>query len=157
VKFEQGYDLRNEMSDEPFTPLQMESGFYPVRNFRMKYTNKTDMYGDGLFYHAVETDYFSKRGDILGLDYRYDSVRDINSISGSIWYLLPYNFAAGYSLERAIETEVTIEEKIRLIYQPACWSVELSSNYTPDDQIFMVTFRLANIGSPFGIDLPGGN
>ena len=57
----------------------------------------------------------------------------------------------------AIETEVTIEEKIRLIYQPACWSVELSSNYTPDDQIFMVTFRLANIGSPFGIDLPGGN
>ena len=52
---------------------------------------------------------------------------------------------------------MTIEEKIRLIYQPACWSVELSSNYTPDDQIFMVTFRLANIGSPFGIDLPGGN
>ena len=117
----------------------------------------SDMYGDGLFYHAVETDYFSNRGDQLGLDYRYDSVKDINSISGSIWYLLPYNFAAGYSLERAIETEVTIEEKIRLIYQPACWSVELSSNYTPDDQIFMVTFRLANIGSPFGIDLPGGN
>ena len=157
VKFKQGYDLRNEMSDEPFIPLEMESGFYPVRNLRLKYTNQTDMYGDGLFYHAVETDYFSNRGDQLGLDYRYDSVKDINSISGSIWYLLPYNFAAGYSLERAIETEVTIEEKIRLIYQPACWSVELSSNYTPDDQIFMVTFRLANIGSPFGIDLPGGN
>lgn len=157
VKFKQGYDLRNEMSDEPFIPLEMESGFYPVRNLRLKYTNQTDMYGDGLFYHAVETDYFSSRGDVLGIDYRYDSVKDINSISGSIWYLLPYNFAAGYSLERAIETEVTIEEKIRLIYQPACWSVELSSNYTPDDQIFMVTFRLANIGSPFGIDLPGGN
>ena len=157
VKFKQGYDLRSEVSDEPFTPLQMESGFYPVRSFRMKYTNKTDMYGDGLFYHAVETDYFTNRGDVLGVDYRYDSVRDINSISGSIWYHLPYNFAAGYSLERAIKAEVTIEEKIRLIYQPACWSVELSSNYTPDDQIFMVTFRLANIGSPFGLDLPGGN
>ncbi len=109
VKFKQGYDLRNEMSDEPFIPLEMESGFYPVRNFRLKYTNQTDMYGDGLFYHAVETDYFSSRGDQLGLDYRYDSVKDINSISGSIWYLLPYNFAAGYSLERAIETEVTID------------------------------------------------
>ena len=43
----------------------------------------------------------------------------------------------------------------RLLYQPSCWSVEFSSIYTPDDQTFMVTFRLANIGMPFGFDLGG--
>ncbi len=156
LKIRQGYDFRDEESDTPLTPVEMQTGFYPVRSLRLKYKTEIDTYDDGMYYHSVETDYFSDRGDVFGLDYRYNELTDINSISGSIWYLLPYNFAAGYSLERAIETNVTIEEKIRLLYSPACWGVELSSNYTPDDQVFMVTFRLANIGSPFGLDL-GGN
>ena len=66
-----------------------------------------------------------------------------------------YNLLAGYSIERSIEDSKTVEEIIALIYQPSCWSVELSSNYTPGDQTIMVTFRLANIGNPLGIDLPG--
>lgn len=156
LKIRQGYDFRDEESDTPLTPVEMQAGFYPVNSFRLKYKTEIDTYEDGMYYHSVETDYFSSRGDVLGLDYRYNELTEVNSISGSIWYLLPYNFAAGYSLERAIETNVTIEEKIRLLYRPACWAVELSSNYTPDDQVYMVTFRLANIGTPFGFDM-GGN
>ena len=74
---------------------------------------------------------------------------------GSLWYFLPYNLAAGYSLERSIEDSDTIEETIRLRYIQPCWSVELSSHSESGDQSFMLTFRLANIGSPFGFDFTG--
>ena len=155
LKISQGYDLRSEVSDTPLTPVRFETGFYPEKSIRIKYITDLAMYGDGLFYHSVETDYISNSGDVIGVDYRYDSIRDIDSVSGSIWYHLPYNFAAGYFLERSFDDVGTIEERIRLLYQPACWSVEFSSQYTPGDQTYMLTFRLANIGSPFGIDVPG--
>ena len=154
-KVRQGYDMRSEESDTPFTPVEIKTGFYPVSGARVLYTTQVDVYGDGMIEHAVEADYRSSRGDVFAVDYRYDDELSINSISGAFWYLLPYNFAVGYSIERAIEHKVTIEEKFRLLYQPSCWSVELASNYTPDDQTVMLIFRLANIGSPFGFDIGG--
>jgi len=150
LKLRQGYDLRSEESNTPLTPVAIKTGFYPLQLLRLMYRTDIDMYGEGAYRHAIEADYLSERGDTLGLDYRYDMLTDVNSVSGSAWYLLPYNFAAGYTLERALETSETISEKIRLRYTLPCWSVELSSDTTPGDQTFMVTFRLANIGNAFG-------
>lgn len=178
LKVRQGYDLLNQESNTavtsleappgffwtqpplmsgtgPLTPVEIKSGLYPLELLRLAYTTNIDVYGDGAFLHTIEADVFSERGDLLALDYRYNSLTDVNSVSGSVWYLLPYNFAAGYSLQRAIATSETIEEKIRLRYNQPCWSVELAANSTPGDQTFMVTFRLANIGSGFGIGVPG--
>lgn len=154
-KVRQGYDMRSEVSDAPFTPVEFKTGFYPLQGTRLLYTTQLDVYGEGLIEHSVEADYRSQRGDMISLDYRYKDELNINSISGAFWYLLPYNFAVGYSIERAIERNVTIEEKFRLLYQPSCWSVELASNYTPSDQTIMLIFRLANIGTPFGFDVGG--
>jgi len=159
-KVKQGFDLRSEVSDTPLTPVIAETGFYPLQSMRLKYTTNIDVYGDGAFLHSLDGDYYSDRGDRFSLDYRYNEKPDngaaiVNSIRGSFWYLLPYNLAAGYSLERAIEQSETIEEIVRLRYIQPCWSVELSSNSTPGDQTFMITFRLANIGNPLGFDLPG--
>ena len=164
-KVKQGFDLRSEMSDAPLTPVIAETGFYPLAQMRLKYTTNIDVYGDGAFLHSLDGDYYSDRGDRFSLDYRYnerpadyrynEGTDIVNSVRGSFWYLLPYNFAAGYSLERAIEQSETIEEIVRLRFNQPCWSVELSSNSTPGDQTFMITFRLANIGNPLGFDLPG--
>jgi len=153
LKIRQGYDLRSQERDTPLTPVNIKTGFYPLQFLRLMYRTDIDVYGEGAFRHAVEADYLSERGDTFALDYQYNSLTDINSVSGSTWYLLPYNFAAGYSLQRALETSETISEKIRLRYTQPCWSVELSADSTPGDQSYMVTFRLANIGSPIG--LPG--
>ena len=154
-KIKQGYDLRSEKSNTPLTPIIAEAGFYPVERARIKYTTNIDLYGDGAFLHSVDADYFSERGDRLSLDYRFNEQTNINSVRGSIWYVLPYNLAAGYKLERAIEQSQTIEEIISLRFTQPCWSVEISANRTPGDQTFMITFRLANIGNPLGFDLPG--
>lgn len=155
LKMKQGYDMQSEESDTPLTPVEIRTGFYPLQSLRLMYTTNIDVYGDGAFLHSIEADSFSERGDLIALDYRYNSLTDVNSVSGGAWYLLPYNFAAGYSLQRALEKSETIEEKIKLRYNQPCWSVELSSNSTPGDQTFMVTFRLANIGNALGVDIPG--
>ncbi|MGD9946977.1 MAG: LPS-assembly protein LptD [Desulfobulbus sp.] len=155
-KIKQGYDLRDIEKENPLTPIEAETGWYPVERMRIKYTTKVDVYGDGVYYHALDSDYLSSSGDIFSLAYRYDELTDVNSVKGSIWYFLPYNLAAGYSLERTIEDSDTIEETLRLRYVQPCWSVELSSHDESGDQSFMITFRLANIGNPLGFDL-GGN
>ena len=154
-KIKQGYDLRSEESDTPLTPVVAETGWYPIERLLFKYTTNVDVYGDGAFYHSIDSSYYSAAGDRFSLDYRYNENTEVNSVKGSAWYLLPYNFAAGYGLERAIEADETIEETIKLRYLQPCWSVELASSSTPGDQTFMLTFRLANIGNPLGFDLPG--
>ncbi|MGE4559693.1 MAG: LPS-assembly protein LptD [Desulfobulbus sp.] len=155
-KIKQGYDLRDAESDTPLTPIEAETGWYPVERMRIKYTTKFDVYGDGAFYHSIDSDYASSRGDMFSLDYRYNELTDVNSVKGSLWYYLPYNLAAGYSLERTIEDNDTVEETVRLRYIQPCWSVELSSHNESGDQSFMLVFRLANIGNSFGFGL-GGN
>ncbi|PIE55977.1 MAG: hypothetical protein CSA34_06750 [Desulfobulbus propionicus] len=152
LKFRQGYSLKEEDEETPFTPVNLRLEYYPVERFRFIYKTDIDVYDDGWFRHSVEADYKSSRGDAFALDYRYDSVNDINSISGSAWIVLPYHFAAGYSLQRSIEDDQTIEEIYRLLYQAPCWSVELATERNESDTTFMVLFRLANIGAPVGMN-----
>lgn len=154
VKLRHGYDLRGDVSDKPFLPVELKAGVYPVEGARLIYKAELDVYGEGVE-HSLEADYRNNRGDIFALDYRFDDRQNINSVSGVFWYQLPYNFAVGYSLERDIENQATVEEKFRLLYQPACWSVELAGNHAQGDKTIMVIFRLANIGSPLGFSVGG--
>lgn len=154
-KIKQGYDLRSEESDEPLTDIDIELGYYPTERMALKYTSYVDVYGEGAYAHTVEANLSTNRGDYLAADYKYDDTDDTNSISLNAWLELPYNFAVGYGIERSIEDEITIEENFRFIYQPACWSVEFLANKTESDQTYLVMFRLANIGNPLGLNLPG--
>jgi len=154
-KIEQGYDLRSEQSDEPWTPINFEVGYLPTQQLRLMYETDVDVYGDGILTHSVEGAFLSSRGDLLAVDYRFDDPYEIDSISVDARFKLFYNLLVAYSIERSISGSTTVEENIAFIYNPSCWSVELSTNSTPGEQKFMLTFRLANIGNPLGIDLPG--
>ena len=155
LKIEQGYDLRSEESDTPWEPVNFEVGYLPTQQLTLIYETDVDVYGGGVLTHSVEGAYLSSRGDLLAADYRYNEPADIDSIAVDARVNLFYNLLVAYSVERSISGSTTVEENIAFIYNPSCWSVELSSNYTPGDQKFMLTFRLANIGNPFGLDLPG--
>lgn len=155
LRVEQGYDFRSEESDTPLTPVFFDIGYNPLKHFEFVYRTDLDVYGEGFISHRAEVEYQSQRGDFLSLDYRYDNENNTNSVRADSWLLLPYNLAAGYTIERSIEDSRTIEEIFRIVYQPECWSVELNTNYTPGNKQIMVVFRLANIGNPFGIDMPG--
>ncbi len=155
IKIRQGYDFRSAESDTPWTPVNVKIGYYPLKDFRLVYKTDIDVYGEGVTFYSLEADYRDHRGDWLTADYRYDEKTNINSIKADARLQLFANLAAGYSVERSIEDSRTLLENFSLIYQAACWSVELGSNYTPGNQKYTLMFRLANIGNPLGIDLPG--
>lgn len=155
IKIFQSYEFLSEQSDTPFTPVTVKIAYNPLVNFRMLYKTEIDVYGAGAITYGFEGAYTNSRGDSVFTNYQYDKFENINSVSLNARVNLIYNFKAAYMIERSLEDSKTIEENYALMYSPSCWSVELSSHRTQDDQKFMVIFRLANIGNPLGIDLPG--
>lgn len=155
IKIDQGYDLRSEKSDNPLTPVHVKIGYWPIRDTWMVYRTDIDVYGEGATSYSLEGGYRNSRGDAFAVDYRYNQLSNINSVTANAQVHLFYNLLARYYIERSIAYSTTIEENIALIYKPSCWSVELSTNYTPGNQKIMLVFRLANIGNPLGVDLPG--
>ncbi len=158
IQIEQSYDLRSEAGDEPFQPIDIETAWYPKENMMLKYSTDWDVYDSEFVKHNAEADYWSNRGDTFSFDYLFyknDGSDDTNSIRLSTLVSLIYNVSAGYSLERSLEDSVTVQEKFRLIYHPACWSVELGAETTPDNEQVTILFQLANIGADFGMDLMG--
>ncbi|HHL35014.1 MAG TPA: LPS-assembly protein LptD [Desulfobulbaceae bacterium] len=158
LKIRQGYDFRSEKSDTPLTPVEIKAALFPIKDFRLVYRSDIDVYGAGVLRNALETSYKNGRGDTFYFDYfssNNEDENDTESIKGGARISLLYSLIASYDIERSLEDSQTVQENFSLIYQPSCWSVEFATNYTPGNQKYMVMFRLANIGNPFGIDLPG--
>ncbi len=158
IKLRQSYDLRSKASDEPLSPIEFRLAWSPFEMFNLKYMTDIDMYEGGFQRHTIESAYLNGRGDLFALDYLFNASEDENMDDTSSIRLaarmgLAYNIAVGYSLEQSIEDSVTIGEKINLIYSPSCWSVELAADVTPDNEQVTIMFKLANIGTPFGVDL----
>lgn len=157
IKIKQSYDLRNVASDEPLSPVQIKMRFTPFKQYdRAQFIYKTDIsvYGNGSS-HTVETVYHNSRGDFVILDYRYDDLddNDTHQINLSAKAQLWDTIFAAFDIEHSITESQIIEQNISIMYQPACWSVELRSRYTPGDTRFSILFNLANIGTPLGFDL----
>lgn len=158
VKLQQSYDLRSSADEEPFQPFELETAWYPKGNIMLKYGTAWDVYDSSFIKHIAEADYWSSRGDIFSFDYLFyknDWGEDTSSVRVSALVSLLYNISAGYSLEKSLEDSITVQEKFRLIYHPACWSVELGAETTPDNEQITILFQLANIGADFGMDLMG--
>jgi LPS-assembly protein len=178
----ESYDLRQEYSDRPLTPVSFKLGWTPVNNFGLFYQTDIGVYGEGITHYSVASTYSNSRGDSLGLDYRYSSadkilgspysstnnynvssplysydnrLEEIHQINVSMKTQVLDTITVAYQIEHSLSQSQTIEQNISLIYHPSCWSVELRSNYTPGDQGIMLLFSLANIGNPLGINLPG--
>jgi len=169
LKLRQGYDFSSEERDTPLTPVELKAAYYPLKDFRIVYRSDIDVYGEGFLKNTLEGDYKNSRGDIFSLDYFSSkdistiedcdsedcTAKDTESITAGLKVSLLYSLIAAYDIERSLEDSKTVQENFSLIYQPSCWSVEFASNYTPGDRKYMVIFRLANIGNPLGLDLPG--
>ncbi len=154
LKIKQGYDLRGEESDTPWTQIDVKMVLNPSNNLRLKYVTEIGVYGEGMYSHIVEADLKSSRGDILSADYKYNDLTDTESVKADVKVILPYNFSVQYGIERSIEDDRTIEEEFLVLYEPTCWSIGFYSQYTPGNQTYMLTFRLANIGSPLELAVP---
>ncbi len=182
LKVWESYDLRQEYSDRPLTPVSLKLGWTPVNNFALSYQTNIGIYGEGVVLYSLDSMYSNSRGDSIGVDYRYSTpdqilgspynstdsyniaspfysyyngLRDIHEINIMAKAHISDTIFAAYKIEHSLSQSQTIEQDISLIYQPSCWSVELRSNYTPGDQGIMLLFNLANIGTPLGVNIAG--
>lgn len=153
LKIRQSYDFRSEESENPFSPVNVKLRWDPMDQAWFIYKTDIDVYGEGFTSHTIETVYENSRGDYLNLDYRYGDDGDTHQINLAARAQLYDTIFATYSIAHSISESEIIEQNISLMYQPACWSVELVSRYTPGDHLMMVVFNLANIGSPLGLRL----
>ena len=153
LKIEQYYDLRSEMSDEPFGPLYGKLTFNVFDGASLNYKTYYDVYDNTFTIHTLGGEYSNSRGDHLSLDYSYNEIQNIEQINAKGRAQIVSNWFAGAEVQRSLAQDETNKANGSLIYQALCWSIQFETRYTPADTTYLVLFNLTNIGSPLGISL----
>ncbi len=151
-KIYQSYDLRSDYSDEPFSPVTVKLGWYPLKKLGIVYKADIPIEDDDYTTHGLETAFTNSRGDYFLLDYRYNEEDDIEQLNAHFKALLTAKILADFKIEHSIFEDETNKASLALTYQALCWSVMLKGSYTPTDERITLVFNLANISSPLDVD-----
>ena len=150
-KISQDYSFIDDRSDEPFSDINVDLKWVPLRFLDFRYRTDYDVYDNIFAIHDLDSSYRNKRGDVFGLDYYFKDngdQDDTNQINARIEAGLFSRLRAKFSIEHSIANDETNEANLAFLYQALCWGVELGSQYTPEETRFMLIFSLANLGSP---------
>ncbi len=153
LKIKQSYSLLDDDSDEPLSDINAKLKWKPSKSASLTYKTDLDMYGDGFVRHNLEFAYLNGRGDKFGMEYVFDDTTDTEQINGAVKAMLIPKWYLDLDIKHSISEDETNEADLAITYRAPCWSVSFGSEYTPNDTVFMIMFNLANIGSPFGVDL----
>ena len=145
--------LPTDETNKPFSPIDMKFGWKLTPNFDVIYGDDFDVYGHGFLIHSLGGLYKSTTGDTFGLDYSYNKLLDVNQINVQTQAQLFSNIRGEFMISRSLSQSQTNNENVSLIYQAACWSVQIRSAYTPTDSSIMLIFNLNNMGAALPISL----
>jgi LPS-assembly protein len=153
LKIEQSYDLRNSVSDQPFSDIFSELKWKVLPRAYIAYKNYYDVYENEFNRHTFEGDYSNSRGDSISLDYSFNNTgtNNIDQINGSFLAHIIKGWSVGGEIERSLATDETNTARGSIIYKALCWSVKFETQYTPTDTTYLLMFSLANIGIPLGV------
>jgi len=150
-KISQFYSLIDDDEDEPFSDISVDMKWIPLRFFELEYRTDFDVYESMFVKHDFDGSYRTRRGDLFTLEYYFTDFPDSSrteQINARIEAALFASLKAKFSIEHSLANDETNEANLALLYQALCWSVELGSQYTPEETSFMLIFSLANLGSP---------
>ena len=173
-KILQTYDLRQENPESlglgaterryDWSDLRFEASVSPVPNWALGYQTNVSMYGKNVTRYELLNHYSLAGGHMLGLNYRYlqdsgmiapyfytDLGESTHDLIGMVGTRLTETLSASYYLVKSFSEDHTVESRVRLIYQPACWMVELETSTTADDQRVMLIFSLDGVGQTFRV------
>ncbi len=151
-KIKQSYSFLSERSDDPFSDINVELKWIPLRLLQLLYRTDIDVYDTGFVKHDLETSFRNSRGDLFELDYYFKDNGDANDteqINAALEAGIFSSWRTRISIEHSLANDETNIANVSLLYQALCWSVELGSQYTPEETSFMLLFNLANLGTPF--------
>ncbi|MGI9536338.1 MAG: LPS-assembly protein LptD [Desulfocapsaceae bacterium] len=150
-KIKQDYSFIDDRSDEPFSDINLDLKWIPLQFLEFWYKTDYDVYDNIFALHDLEGSFRTKRGDLFRLEYYFKDNGDLvdtNQINAILEAALFASLRAKFNIEHSIANDETNEANLALLYQALCWSVELGSQYTPEETKFMLIFSLANLGSP---------
>lgn len=150
-KISQDYSFVDDDSDEPFSDINVNLRWIPLRFLELQYQTDYDVYESMFTKHDFDGSYRTRRGDLFTLEYFFTDDEDSSrteQINARLETALFASLKARFSVEHSLSNDETNEANIGLLYQALCWSVELASQYTPEETSFMLVFSLANLGSP---------
>lgn len=173
-KILQTYDLRQENPESlgvgaaerryAWSDLRFEAAVSPVPNWALGYETNVSMYGKGVTRYELLNQYSLAGGHTVGLNYRYlqdsgmiapyfftDLGESSHDLIGSLGARLSETLFANAYLVKSFTEEHTVESRISLVYQPACWMMELETSRTADDHRVMLIFSLDGVGRAFRI------
>lgn len=150
-RIKQSYSFLDVNSDEPFSDVNLDIRWVPLQLLEMRYRTDIDVYGDGFVLHDLDGTYRTSRGDLFRLEYYFkdnDFETKTEQVNAAIEASLLASLRAKFSIEHSLSNDETNEANLSFLYQALCWSVELGSQYTPEETRVMLIFSLANLGSP---------
>ncbi|MDG4475877.1 LPS-assembly protein LptD [Thiovibrio frasassiensis] len=174
LKLLQTYDLRRENPESlglsitdrryDWSDLRLETAVSPTANWTVGYQTNLSMYGKNITRYELINQYRLAKEYTLGLNYRYlqdsgmvapyfytDLGESSHDLIGSVGARLSETVTASYYLVKSFTEDHTVESRARLVYQPACWTMELETSTTSDDQRVMLIFSLEGVGRAFRV------
>ena len=168
-KILQTHDLRQENPESlglsaedkryDWSDLRFETMVSPVPSWALGYQTNVSMYGKGVSRYELVNQYNLAGGHMIALNYRYlqdsgmvapyfytDLGESTHDLIGMVGTRLTETLTATAYLNKSFSENHTVESRARLVYQPACWMMEMEASRTPDDQRVMVIFSLDGVG-----------
>ncbi|MEA3362124.1 MAG: LPS assembly protein LptD [Thermodesulfobacteriota bacterium] len=151
LRLSQTYDLTDEAREQRFQGLRIEMTLLPTEWLSFQADTTLDVDSDDWTKVAVAGKIKDQQENSLRLEYRYDSVDDIDYglVDLSVAFLKPVYLT--YQQRYEFATDEQLEQVIGIEYRQQCWSAQLSYREYEDDRAVMLTFTMRGIGSVGGI------
>jgi len=142
----------NKADGHRFSDIEMDLELTPHDRLQLSYETAVSTYGDGVPYYDLKADYTNQRGDSFSTDYRYKREQATHEMYADFTAKLTDTISARLGSIYSFSLEREVQSSLELIYQPSCWSLNMTMNRTknPDDFRIMFMISLQGIGKALG-------
>ena len=161
VKIKQSYDIAEERRDdlapgegkEPFSAVNFEAKASPFTSLTLGYKSDWDVYGRGMTKYEMASNWHDVRGDGLNLEYRYEKGTEVRQLNTDLTVVFTDTLLAQAMVAYSFDANEASDAKLRIFYNPACWSLEfLAANTADGDYRFTMIFNLEGVGNILGLN-----
>jgi LPS-assembly protein len=135
-----------DLEKHTLADLYGEIEITPLPWMYIRYDTSYNYHGYGFVAHNVWSRFFSKAGDHLYLDYRYNDYTNINELNIDLAAVIASNFTCLYHLKHNFASDSELESSYGIRYRSECWAVEGRLSTNRDDTSISFNVELLGIG-----------
>ncbi len=140
----QNLDLSSTL--HPLSDLFLDAELHWPPRFSLRTEAVYNFYGSGFYSLNITSMFRYGRGEYVGLDYRWDDIRNINQLGLRLKRHLYGHLFGSLDLKKSLVSGETISSQWGLSYQAQCWSATFFITSNPDETRFSLFVNLLGIG-----------